>query len=102
MFLGIPRETGNSKGLTSFISFPLHPSVSHFPPRLSRDGSLSQDHTAGSGLTPTRLPCPSLHSKLFKQQPRVQKQLPALPLLGEDAGGSGTVQTERDSAKTDH
>lgn len=27
MFLGIPRETGSTKGLTSFISFPLHPSA---------------------------------------------------------------------------
>lgn len=54
MFLGIPRETGSGEGLTSFISFPLLQSAG-FPSRLSRDGSLSQDHTAGSGLTQTPL-----------------------------------------------
>ena len=93
MFLGIPRETGSSEGLTSFISFPLLQSAG-FPSRLSRDGSLSQDHTAGSGLTRTPL-SQSLH-QLFKEQPQVQKQLPLCCCSGKALDAMGPGRWERD------
>lgn len=87
MFLGIPRETGSSEGLTSFISFPLLQSAG-FPSRLSRDGSLSQDHTAGSGPDPDSL-VPVTELALQRAAPG-SKAVASFLLLWEGARCDGT------------
>lgn len=86
VFLGIPRETGSSEGLTSFISFPLLQSAG-FPSGSSRDGSLSQDHTAGSGLTQTPL---SQSCASSSRAAPGSKAVASLLLLWEGARCDGT------------
>lgn len=92
MFLGIPRETGSSKGLTSFISFPLHPSAVTLQ--------------AQQGWFTFQRP----HSRLREDLDSViclssspdAKAVAGFALLWEDPRGSRTVRTERGAAKADH